>query len=285
MYRSSAKLVRYLAKKYDIPLDRQHIVGHEQYHGLTPARAKLMHNDPGPYWDWEYYMKLLRAEQITPEWRGSNAVTIAPKFARNKPPVSVCTGATCTDRPVQTANFVYLRTEPHENAPYLTDAGLHPDGAAGTTEINDWSAKAVYGQQFALAGKQGDWTAIWFGGQRGWFFNPGNARTAMPTRVQLVKPKAGLASIPVYGRPVPETSAYTNGVPPLTVVPLQYTLLSGQSYPAYDKKVNNDYYHVSTFDRSGPGDGTLVIGNEKYIPIEYNHRQAFVRASDVEVLK
>ncbi|MEK7152964.1 MAG: peptidoglycan recognition family protein, partial [Patescibacteria group bacterium] len=35
MYRTSAKLVRYLADRYDVPLDREHIVGHEQYHGLT----------------------------------------------------------------------------------------------------------------------------------------------------------------------------------------------------------------------------------------------------------
>jgi N-acetyl-anhydromuramyl-L-alanine amidase AmpD len=282
MYQASAKLVRYLAKKYDIPLDRDHIVGHDEYHGLTPARAKLMHNDPGPYWDWEYYMELLRADPVVSERHRSNAVTIAPRFAQNKPPVSVCADTVCTDQPAQPANFVYLRTAPRDDAPYLTDAGLHPDGAAGTTEINDWSAKVVHGQEFAVAGKQGNWTAIWFGGQRGWFYNPWNARTAVPTRAKLVTPKAGLASVPVYGRPVPEQAAYANGVPPLTVVPLQYSLFAGQSYPAYDHKAINDYYHVLTFDRSSPGDGTLVIGHEKYVPIEYNHRQAFVKASDVE---
>jgi len=25
------------------------------------------------------------------------------------------------------------------------------------------------------------------------------------------------------------------------------------------------------------------VGNEKYIPIEYNHREAFVKASDVDM--
>ncbi|MET1033060.1 MAG: peptidoglycan recognition family protein, partial [Candidatus Saccharimonadales bacterium] len=60
MYRTSAKLVRYLAGTYNIPLDRQHIVGHDQFHGLTPARAKQMHHDPGPFWDWDYYMELLQ---------------------------------------------------------------------------------------------------------------------------------------------------------------------------------------------------------------------------------
>jgi N-acetyl-anhydromuramyl-L-alanine amidase AmpD len=285
MYRSSAKLVRYLANKYDIPLDREHIVGHEQYHGLTPARAKLMHNDPGPYWDWEYYMQLLHADTVTPARHNSNAVAIAPAFERNKPPVSVCADGTCTNRPAQPANFVYLRTAPRHDAPFLTDAGLYPDGAPGTTDISDWSAKAVYGQEFGVAGKQDDWTAIWFGGQRGWFYNPRHAQTAIPTNARLVTPKKGQTSVPLYGRPVPEPSAYTSGVPPLAVVPLQYSLFAGQSYPAYDKKAKNDYYHVLTFDRSSPGDGTMVVGNETYIPIEYNHRQAYVKASDVEFVR
>jgi N-acetyl-anhydromuramyl-L-alanine amidase AmpD len=283
MYQSSAKLVRYLAKKYDIPLDRKHIIGHEQFHGLTPARAKLMHNDPGPYWDWEYYMKLLHADTIKPARHDANAVTITPDFRQNKQIISTCT-AICTVRPPQASNFVYLHTAPREDAPYLSDAGLHPDGAAGTTEINDWSAKAVYGQEFAKADRQGDWTAIWFGGQRGWFYDPWNAHVTVPTHARLITPKKGTGSIPLYGRPVPEATAYTNGVPPLTLIPLQYSLFAGQSYPAYDKSAANDYYYVSTFDRSAPGDGTVVIGQDRYIPIEYNHRQAFVKASDVEIL-
>ena len=48
MYRSSARLVKYLADKYDIPLDRQHILGHDNVPGTTtptipgctPTRAR-----------------------------------------------------------------------------------------------------------------------------------------------------------------------------------------------------------------------------------------------------
>jgi N-acetyl-anhydromuramyl-L-alanine amidase AmpD len=288
MYRSSAKLVRYLADKYDIPLDREHIVGHEQYHGLTPARAKLMHNDPGPFWNWEHYMDLLHAKPIRWQPHG-NAVAITPRFAANKQTVSQCdTANVCTDLPEQSANFVYLRTAPRNDASLLTDAGLHPDGQAGTIDIDDWSAVATYGQRYAVAGRQGDWTAIWFGGQRGWFYNPRSweDRTALSVKAALVKPKAGLDTVPVYGRPVPEATAFDGtDVPPLTLVPLQYKLFAGQSYVAYDRKAINDYYHVSTFDRSAPGDGELVVGGERYIPIEYNHRQAFVRASDVVIAR
>lgn len=299
MYRSSAKLVRYLAEKYDIPLDRQHIVGHEQYHGLTPARAKKMHSDPGPYWDWDYYMDLLhgregraatesRAAQrqvFKAEGFWSRVVTIAPEFAKNQPPVTECKDGVCRDLPRQGSNFIYLRTQPRIDAPLLSDAGLHPDGSPGTTEISDWSAKAVQGQKFAVAERQGDWIAIWFGGQKGWFHNPSSWRNqvAMPSWSLTVSPKNGKDSIPVYGRPVPEEAAFKNGVPVITPVPLQYTIPAGQSYPAYEGWAPNDYYHVATFDRSGPGDGTTIIGNERYIPIEYNHRQAFVKASDVDL--
>ncbi|HEU4913931.1 MAG TPA: peptidoglycan recognition family protein [Candidatus Saccharimonadales bacterium] len=286
MYRSSAKLVRYLANKYDIPLDREHIVGHEQYHGLTPARAKLMHNDPGPFWDWEHYMDLLHAKPIHAKHHKANAVTIAPKFSNNKQVISQCINGTCKDLPERGSNSVYLRTAPNENAPLLTDAGLHPDGTHGTTEISDWSAVASYGQRFAVAERQGDWVAIWFGGQKGWFRNPDSwrDRTAVATRARLVTPKAGKASVPLYGRPVPEAGVYGN-VPPLTPVSLQYNLLAGQSYVAYDGQAINDYYYVSTFDRSNPGDGEIVVGDEKYIPISYNHRQAFVKASDVDITR
>lgn len=288
MYRSSAKLVRYLAHKYDVPLDREHIVGHEQYHGLTPARARLMHNDPGPYWDWEYYMDLLRAEPINSEGgRDAKAVTIAPRFAKNQQEVTDCTEGVCETLPKQGTNFVYLRTSPQDDAPLLSDAGLHPDGTPGTTDIDDWSAVATYGQRFAVAERKGNWTAIWFGGQKGWFKNPDSwrERTAVNAHARLVTPKTGKASIPLYGRPVPEADAYTNGVAPLTPVPLQYNLLGGQSYVAYDRRASNDYYQVLTFDRSAPGDGEVVVGNERYIPISYNHRQAFVKASDVEILE
>lgn len=63
MYRSSAMLVRHLADKYDIPLDRQHILGHSDVPGAT-------HTDPGSNWDWKYYMGLVRgdAPSTTSPW-------------------------------------------------------------------------------------------------------------------------------------------------------------------------------------------------------------------------
>lgn len=52
MYRSSAALVKGIAARHDIPLDRQHIIGHVEAPGAT-------HTDPGPNWNWAHYMELL----------------------------------------------------------------------------------------------------------------------------------------------------------------------------------------------------------------------------------
>ncbi|CAA9468368.1 MAG: N-acetylmuramoyl-L-alanine amidase [uncultured Rubrobacteraceae bacterium] len=53
MYRSSAKLTAYLCQRYRIPVDRYHIIGHNQVPGAT-------HTDPGRYWNWTQYMRLVR---------------------------------------------------------------------------------------------------------------------------------------------------------------------------------------------------------------------------------
>lgn len=52
-YVSSARLARWLATRHEIPIDRDHIVGHVEL-------PKQTHTDPGPGWNWELYMGLVR---------------------------------------------------------------------------------------------------------------------------------------------------------------------------------------------------------------------------------
>lgn len=65
MYRSSARLVAHLAVKYGIPIDRAHIIGHDQvpdpYH-LGGFGGSAHHIDPGPCWNWREYMRLVRTD-------------------------------------------------------------------------------------------------------------------------------------------------------------------------------------------------------------------------------
>jgi peptidoglycan hydrolase-like protein with peptidoglycan-binding domain len=53
-YRSSALLVCAIARRYGIPTDRAHIIGHNEVPGTD-------HSDPGPTWNWTYYMSLVRS--------------------------------------------------------------------------------------------------------------------------------------------------------------------------------------------------------------------------------
>ncbi|MFF4829955.1 FG-GAP-like repeat-containing protein [Streptomyces sp. NPDC001312] len=52
MYRSSAALTRHLCDQHGIPKDRAHILGHNELPGND-------HTDPGPHWNWDYYMQLV----------------------------------------------------------------------------------------------------------------------------------------------------------------------------------------------------------------------------------
>jgi N-acetylmuramoyl-L-alanine amidase len=61
MYRSSAKLSAYLSGRFKIPVNRRHIIGHNQVPGCRgPGGGVDCHRDPGRYWNWERYMRLIR---------------------------------------------------------------------------------------------------------------------------------------------------------------------------------------------------------------------------------
>jgi N-acetyl-anhydromuramyl-L-alanine amidase AmpD len=63
-YHESAKLVASICARYEIPIDRQHIIGQSEVPDPDhPGRFGGVSNrtDPGPHWDWKHYMKLVRS--------------------------------------------------------------------------------------------------------------------------------------------------------------------------------------------------------------------------------
>lgn len=52
MYQESAKVTAYACSTYGFTCDREHVVGHSEVPGND-------HTDPGPNWDWDYYMSLV----------------------------------------------------------------------------------------------------------------------------------------------------------------------------------------------------------------------------------
>jgi N-acetyl-anhydromuramyl-L-alanine amidase AmpD len=284
LYRTTSTLVRYLANKYHVPLDRQHIIGHENVPGISAAGIPAMHWDPGPFWNWGHFMNLLGSYTVPTGSSHSKVVTINPVFQQNVQTVTDCEAA---NAPVsQAASFVWLRTAPSADAPLFDDPGLHPKdpaGTAGTTCAADWGDKASAGQQFAVADRQGDWVAIWWDGAKVWFENPKHQKVATPTSTFVVRPKAGKASIPTFGVAYPDPSEFPSDIPVRSVTPLTYSITTGQSY-VYGGVTPTDYYYAVSYDNSVPHDHTDVVGTEKYLEIQLGHRIAFVRATDVDVV-
>lgn len=301
MYRSSARLVRHLARKHDIPLDRAHILGHDNVPGITPSHVAGMHEDPGPYWDWEHYFELLKAplaasgtsrdrtaalnasagtgegtEGDAPA--GADAVMILPDYDSHRPVFTGCRprrpAAKC---PARGASSVWLHTAPRPDAPLVHDPGKHPGGRS-TRRVGDHAARASAGQVYAVAGRRGEWTAIWYLGRRAWFHNPPSSPTAVPVRAATVTPR-GDRAVRVYGRAFPERSAYPPGVPVQRLVPLQYRLRPGQRYTV-GLTVRSAYLRAASFDTSRH---VLVTGDLVYHQIQLGHRIAYVKADDVRL--
>jgi N-acetylmuramoyl-L-alanine amidase len=60
MYHTSAKLSAWCCKKYEIPIDRKHIIGHADVPGCSGSGGGVhCHTDPGPYWNWKKYLRLM----------------------------------------------------------------------------------------------------------------------------------------------------------------------------------------------------------------------------------
>ncbi|MBQ1091856.1 N-acetylmuramoyl-L-alanine amidase [Streptomyces sp. B93] len=59
MYAASARLTAGICRRYGIPVDREHIIGHVEVPGTD-------HTDPGPHWDWDRYLRLVRRASTAP---------------------------------------------------------------------------------------------------------------------------------------------------------------------------------------------------------------------------
>ncbi|GGR53197.1 amidase [Streptomyces roseolus] len=274
MYRTSARLVRHLARTYDIPLDRAHVIGHDNVPGTVPANVAGMHQDPGPYWDWDHYFDLL-GKPFKPEGRpASPLVTIHPDYDSNTEPY-YC-GATPADLcPVHGSASITLRTEPRKDAPLVTDEGIRP--SPGTWSVYNHAARVSTGQKYVVAERRGNWTALWYLGRKGWFEEDLRRPKTLPAKGLVARLRPGLDGAPLYGRAYPEPAAYPAGVPVQPLVPLQYTLRPDQAY-SVGQTVAGEYYHSKTFELAGH---TVVRGELRYHQVQFGHRIMFVRADDV----
>ncbi|MFI9081512.1 N-acetylmuramoyl-L-alanine amidase [Streptomyces sioyaensis] len=289
-YQATADLVKYLSEKNDIPLDRQHIIGHDNVPATTSDGVSVMHWDPGPYWDWNRLMKKLGTDDSSGADRVpavGSAVTISPNFATNRQTVQVCNDLDDNPKPctaqTEPSNFLYVRTHPNTKAPLFTDHAL-PADLAGTNRIKNWGSTVQAGQQFVVADAKPGWTAIWYSGSKVWFQNPGGMNTKPAKGATIVSAKKGSAKAPVYGLAYPQPSEYPQDLQPSTFGPYDkyYSVPAGQAYVTNAAPVHSDDFFAVTSDRP---ESKLVTGSKTYYTIQYNHRVILLDSADTQVVR
>jgi len=77
-YRASAQLAAHLSRRLGIPLDRKHVIGHDEVpHPRGRGFGGINHHtDPGPHWNWGRYMRLVRHYVQNP---------VAPRYVKRLP--------------------------------------------------------------------------------------------------------------------------------------------------------------------------------------------------------
>lgn len=141
-YEASAHLVRSIALRYGIPRDRTHIIGHFEVPDTAhPGHfgGRNGHTDPGPYWDWDYFMALVRDD--------------AAPAQGDAPPVPLIL------RPGETASASFLLSNVGDD-PWPADPAAASDAAlrgAGPVYLGRWEAGPGVGADSAFAGP--DWVS------------------------------------------------------------------------------------------------------------------------------
>jgi N-acetyl-anhydromuramyl-L-alanine amidase AmpD len=260
-YLGSARLVAYLAAKYHMPIDHDHIVSHGTVPSPTLADSPN-HVDPGPYWLWDFYLKLIGGQDLETANKGRDAHIVSIHPSTGKKPL----GPNGTETAAN-FNFFYLYNGPS------TKSGLIPPPAA-STDITDETTNVETALSYYALARQEDQAGtgatmyeIWYGAQPnlsvsppdqsahailGWLAVPHGASQigSSGTAISLITSRSTVSK--VYGKPV-DASTDDNVI---------------------GDAPNNSIF-VSMF--TVIEDGT----NNLWYEINYNHRQAWVPAAEV----
>jgi hypothetical protein len=251
-YLGSAKLVAYLLTKYNIPLDHEHVMSH----GTTPAPTlgtSPNHVDPGPYWLWDYYLRLINQLGV-PFATGpapSGVIRLNPASGQ-QPDGSGGTETTAN------FNFFYLYTQPSTASARLPSKGSPGDITDESNNVETMISYDALAQQRDAAGTGDTMYEIWYGatlsssswsatGTKAWIaVPPGTAEQGYGTVVTLSVTGGKRAS--VYGQPGGTSSNIIGSTP------------SGSAY-------------LSPW--------RVTVSGKTWYAINYNHRQEWVPASEV----
>ncbi|GLV55521.1 hypothetical protein KDH_23650 [Dictyobacter sp. S3.2.2.5] len=255
-YLGSAKLVAYLLKKYNLPLDHNHIVSH----GTVPPPLYPYgpnHVDPGPYWLWDYYFGLIHSQGVP-----------YPQEERTKGTIELHTQKHLDKGGVESPadfNFFYLYNGPS------TKSGLIPQ-YSNPTDITDVTNNVEADMSYAYLAKVKDPAGtgdtlyeIWYGEDDQVHSNPSSqfqdaklVWLAVPPGADVTEGTGTLVSINSSSATTfvdgdPKSGYVLGGVPNGAVFVSGYTVIQ---------------------------DNSTALWYE----INFSHRQAFVPASDVTII-
>ena len=86
-YRATARIAAVIARRSLIPIDRRHIIGHYQVPDPNdPLQGGGIdnHTDPGTYWRWNLFMRLVSASRIRSASSGTSTSACRSSRARSR---------------------------------------------------------------------------------------------------------------------------------------------------------------------------------------------------------
>ncbi|HZR40087.1 MAG TPA: N-acetylmuramoyl-L-alanine amidase [Ktedonobacteraceae bacterium] len=259
-YMGSARLVAYLLKKYRLPPDHDHVVGH----GTIPspaAKYRPNHVDPGPYWLWDYYFWLIWQDlAFNMKWHNNHIITLHPRTDL------LPLGGGGAESPAN-FNFFYLYNGPS------TQSGLIPQVGSGsdvTDETNNVEPDISYYYLDKVRDPAGTGDMLY----EVWYGEADHAHDATPSQ---------FANAKLVWLAVPPSAAFM-GEGQLVML----NLSGATSAKVYGDPITDDAYQIGDASNgaifvsalTAIEDGTTNLWYE----INYNHRQAWVPATEVTVV-
>ena len=286
-YLASAKLVAYLIKRFNIPFDHDHIVSH----GTIPSPfldVSPNHVDPGPYWLWEFYGRLIHEQgipypvsKIKPH---IGTITLFPASGR-KP-----LGRYGTETK-DNFNFFFLHTHPSTASPLIPHIGSDQDVTDETANVETTISYYYTDKKIDQAGTGKIMYQIWYGAQdQVTATHPENQFAHAQQGWLAVPPRAALEFI---GLGSPVSLEFTNmGSPVYLKYKKDYAHKNEYAVPIYGRPVTKQD-ELQKFQIGDAPDDAIFISAYTFTVIEadrtqtlwyeinYNHRQAWVPASTV----
>lgn len=175
-YRASAALTAWLCRAYAIPISRSNILGHVEVRGAT-------HTDPGPFFNWSYYMQLVRnGGRRAPSDLTAREVAPETAVVRNAPAWSGQVIGTVRRNQIYVANAEqsgWRRIFYDDRAGWVWDGSLRrrTNGigrrfTSSTSARDSRGGSAIgrvdQGEVFIANLRENGWLRIWYAGRDAW---------------------------------------------------------------------------------------------------------------------